>query len=77
MSEGAKTAIQLLTAATAFIAALTGIWNTYQLATLEGVAGSNQTAINDHVNSDMHFNATVLRDLIVAAARANNEEAAP
>lgn len=51
MPETTKNAIRLLTAVAAVVAALTGLWNARQLSQLEGLARSNQTAINAHVNA--------------------------
>ena len=54
MSETMKTVLQVLTAAAALVGALTGIYNTLQLAEVKGLASANQTAINAHLNSGQH-----------------------
>ena len=51
MTETMKTAIQLVTAAAALVVALTGIWNSYQFAQLNGRVDTLETSHNAHVNA--------------------------
>lgn len=54
MTDTVKTTIQLFTAGAALVAALAGLWNTYQFAQLAGKVETLETAHNAHVNSGQH-----------------------
>ena len=74
VGERRMTGVKFFTAATAFIAAVTGLVNTYQLGKLTGRMGALEKAHNTHVNMPGLHDRIMLPDPPAAAPPARHEQ---